>query len=343
MNIKDMKDKINSKEYDILRNKKELGDNIILLTTGGSYAYGTDIHTKEHESDFDVRGICLNTYEEILTMNCIDRPYEDKELDLVIYPLKQIINLLVNVNPNVIEMLGTKDEHLFIQSKEGKLIRDNRELFLSQKAYASFGGYAIQQLRRLQNALARDEYPREEKERHILGSIEKQMSTFEDRYKGLSNERLKLYIDSNKNTNSQKEILIDFNLKGYPLRDLKGMLSEMNMVVRDYDKLNKRNSKKDTLHLNKHSMHLVRLLIMGKEILEGKGINTYREKDRELLLDIRNGMYTYNEIFSIVDKLEKDFKYAYENTALPEKAYINEIKELTIEINKSVVKSFESV
>lgn len=342
MNINDMKEKINSKEYDILRNKKELGNNIILLTTGGSYAYGTDIHTCEHESDFDVRGVCLNTYEEILTMNCMDKPYEDKDLDLVIYPLKQIINLLINVNPNVIEMLGTKDEHLFIQSEEGKLIRDNKELFLSQKAYASFGGYAIQQLRRLQNALARDEYPKEEKERHILGSIKKQMNTFEDRYRDLSEGNLNLYIDNSK-YNNEKEILIDINLKEFPLRDIKGMLSEMNMVVKDYDKLNKRNSKKDTLHLNKHSMHLVRLLLMGKEILEGKGINTYREKDRNLLLDIRNGVYSYDEIFLMVDELEKDFEYAYENTSLPKQVDMNKVNELTIEINKNIVKSFESV
>lgn len=335
MNIKDMKEKINSKEYDILRNKKELGNNIILLTTGGSYAYGTDIHTDKHESDFDVRGVCLNTYEEILTMNCMDKPYEDKDLDLVIYPLKQIINLLININPNVIEMLGTKNEHLFIQSEEGKLLRDNKELFLSQKVYASFGGYAIQQLRRLQNALARDEYPKEEKERHILGSIKKQINTFEDRYRDLSEDSLNLYIDNNK-----KEILIDINLKGVPLRSIKGMLSEMNMVVRDYDKLNKRNSKKDELHLNKHSMHLVRLLLMGKEILEGKGINTYREKDRNLLLDIRNGIYSYDEIFLMVDKLEKDFEYAYKNTSLPKQADINKINELTMEINKKVITSF---
>ncbi len=339
MNINDMKEKINSKEYDILRDKKELEDNIILLTTGGSYAYGTDIHTDEHESDFDVRGVCLNTYEEILTMNCMDKPYEDKDLDLVIYPLKQIINLLININPNVIEMLGTKDEHLFIQSEEGKLLRDNKELFLSQKAYASFGGYAIQQLRRLQNALARDEYPKEEKERHILGSIKKQMNTFEDRYRDLSEDNLNLYIDNSK-YNNEKEILIDINLKGFPLRSIKGMLSEMNMVVKDYDKLNKRNSKKDELHLNKHSMHLVRLLIMGKEILEGRGINTYREKDRNLLLDIRNGVYSYDEIFLMVDKLEKDFEYAYKNTSLPKQSDINKINELTIELNKKVITSF---
>jgi len=44
-------------------------------------------------------------------------------------------------------------------------------------------------------------------------------------------------------------------------------------------------------------MHLIRLLITGTEVLEGKGINTYREKEREFLLDIRKGKYSYNELF----------------------------------------------
>ena len=85
----------------------------------------------------------------------------------------------------------------------------------------------------------------------------------------------------------------------------------MSNVVKDYGKLNHRNKKKDDLHLNKHAMHLVRLLIMGIEILEGKGINTYREKDREQLLEIRNGKYQkedgsfYKEFFDMVDCLEK--------------------------------------
>jgi len=45
----------------------------------------------------------------------------------------------------------------------------------------------------------------------------------------------------------------------------------------------------------KHAMHLIRLLITGTEVLEGKGINTYREKEREFLLDIRKGKYSYND------------------------------------------------
>jgi predicted nucleotidyltransferase len=56
-------------------------------------------------------------------------------------------------------------------SKEGKLLRDNIGLFLSQKAAKSFGGYSTAQLRRLQNTLARDSYPQPEKEKHILKSV----------------------------------------------------------------------------------------------------------------------------------------------------------------------------
>ncbi|HGS9648377.1 TPA: nucleotidyltransferase domain-containing protein [Clostridioides difficile] len=105
-----------------------------------------------------MRGIYLNSAQEILTMNCINKPYENKETDTVIYPLKQIITLLLNVNPNVIEILGTRKEDLFVCTEEGKLLKDNVDLFLTKRAANSFGGYAISQLRRLQNALARDNY-----------------------------------------------------------------------------------------------------------------------------------------------------------------------------------------
>lgn len=337
MNLKQMKEKVDSKKYDFLRNDNKLNENIILLTTGGSYAYGTNINTANHVSDFDLRGIYLNSKEEILTMNCSEKPFENRELDVTIYPLIQIVKLLINSNPNTIEILGTKEEQLFIISEEGRMLRENASLFLSKRAYSSFGGYAIQQLRRLENALARDSYPQKEKEKHIMGSIEKQMMTFVDRYKSITKDQLKLYVDKSDKLDFDEEIFIDINLKHYPLRDLKGMYSEMSQVINDYSTLNHRNNKKDTLHLLKHAMHLIRLLLMGSEILEGKGINTYRENDRELLLDIRNGKYTYDEIFQMVDVYDKRFKYAMENCVLPDKPDFEKINELVMEINKRVV------
>lgn len=38
MTIEQIKDKLKAKEYDFLRTDKNLGDNIIILTLGGSHA-----------------------------------------------------------------------------------------------------------------------------------------------------------------------------------------------------------------------------------------------------------------------------------------------------------------
>ncbi|ERI89485.1 hypothetical protein HMPREF1982_04639 [Clostridiales bacterium oral taxon 876 str. F0540] len=335
MNSLQIKEKLNSKDYDFIRLNKSLGKNIILLTTGGSHAYGTNTAN----SDLDIRGITLNSAKEILTMNYNDKPIEDRPTDTVIYFLKQIISLLLNCNPNTIEILGIKEEHLFVCTEEGRLLRDNADLFLSKKAAASFGGYAIAQLRRLQNALARDSYPQKEKEKHILSSIQKQLLTLPERYKDITSGSLNLYLDLSMKEGFDEEIFMDITLKHYPLRDFKNIYSDMNNVLKDYDKLNHRNSKKDELHLNKHAMHLIRLLIMGKEILEGKGIHTYREKEIALLMDIRNGNFNYNDIFEMVDKFDKEFKYAAENTILPDEPDYDGVQELLIQINKKVIKN----
>ena len=72
-------------------------------------------------------------------------------------------------------------------------------------------------------------------------------------------------------------------------------------------------------------MHLVRLYYMCFDILENEKVVTYREKEHDLLMDIRNGKYLDEnrqpipEFFEMVDELEKRLEYDAENTSLPEK------------------------
>lgn len=332
MNTNEIKEKLKSKEYDFLRTDKHLGKNIIFLTTGGSYAYGTNVET----SDLDIRGIAVETSNEILGSSIFEQ-FEDRKTDTVVYALRKILKLMLNCNPNVLEMLGTKDEHIFICNKYGKMIKDNKDLFLSKRAIQSFGGYASAQLRRLQNALARDNYPQREKEIHILNTIKTQIASMQDRYEVFSKENLNIYIDKSKKEDFESELFIDVNFKHYPLRDFKNIYAEMSNVIKDYDKLNHRNSKKDTNHLNKHAMHLIRLFLMGTELLEGKGINTYREKDREFLLKIRKGEFSYSEIFEMVNDYEKKFNYAAKNTSLKDEPDYDKVEELMISINRDVI------
>ena len=176
MTVNEIKSLIQTSDYDFLRNNEHLGKNIIFLTLGGSHAYGTNIEG----SDVDIRGCALNSKEEILTHKNFEQ-FVNEATDTTIYSFNKLVSLLSSVNPNTIELLGNKPEHYLYLSPIGKELIDNRHLFLSKKCIYSFGGYANQQLRRLDNKAARL-VSQSEQERHILKSIEHASVSFKERY-----------------------------------------------------------------------------------------------------------------------------------------------------------------
>ena len=161
----DFKAILNTPEYEFLKINPHLGNSIILLGLGGSHAYGTNVP----DSDIDIRGIALNTKEEILGSANFEQVVNEAT-DTTIYSIRKIISLLTSCNPNTIEMLGLKPEHYLYLSSIGQELLDNKKLFLSKRAKYSFGGYAFAQLRRLDNKAART-IAQAEREQHILNSI----------------------------------------------------------------------------------------------------------------------------------------------------------------------------
>ena len=256
-----------NKEYDKIKNDKNVKDKIVFITLGGSYAYGTNIK----DSDIDIRGIILTPIDTLLANENFEQVIDNKT-DTTLYTVNKIFSLLINCNPNCIELLGCKD-YLIENEKIANIILDNKKLFLSKKAINSFGGYASQQLHRLNNQINYERFYAAPKE--IMDPLE-------------------------------------------------------------YEKRIKK--------LDKHAMHLCRLYLMLFDILEKEEINTYRENDIELLMNIRNGKYrsydnTYKpEFFWMIDNFEERIKCDAENTNLPEKPNYDKIKELLIEINKLTLK-----
>lgn len=333
------KEILNGTEYDFIKTNEHLGKHVILLGLAGSYSYGTNVEG----SDIDIRGITLNQKSDIIGLTQFEQ-YVDNNTDTVIYAFNKIINLLLSCNPNTIELLGLNSEHYLYLNDIGQLLLDNKKLFLSRRAIQSFGGYADAQLRRLQNALARDRYPQSEKEQHIFNSVKNAMHGFNSSYKNFENGSLEIFIDKAVNPELETEIYVNANMKHYPLRDYASMWNTMANVVKDYEKIGKRNKKKDDLHLNKHAMHLIRLFMMALDILEKGEINTYRADEHELLMDIRFGKYqnedgTYKDSFyDILADFEKRLHYASENTDLPEAPDMKKVQELVMTINERVVR-----
>ncbi len=337
MTIDEIKRKVESDEYSFLR-EKPLGENIILLGLGGSHAYGTN----NENSDLDVRGIATHSAVDILTRKGFDQVVNEAT-DTTVYSLEKIINLLSNCNPNTIEILGLEPWQYLYVSDIGQALIDNRDMFLSKRAVHSFGGYAVSQARRLDNKAVRlvEQSKREE---HILGSIENTRYSYPEKYFNYPEDAIRLYIDKSEQEDYDTEIFMDVSLKHYPLRDYKCMWSEMNNIVKDYSKLGKRNQHAiEHDKLSKHMMHLVRLYLMCFDILERGEIITYRAKDHDFLMDIRNGKYLDDnrqptkEFYEMVDELEAKMNYLKEHTDLPPNPDYDRINKFLADANWSVL------
>jgi uncharacterized protein len=77
----------------------------------------------------------------------------------------------------------------------------------------------------------------------------------------------------------------------------------------------------------KHAMHLIRLARTGYELLLTGKINTTRP-DREELLAIRNGEWSYERLLEEFKKLDKAMDAAYSNSVLPHSTDKNKINQL---------------
>lgn len=338
MNIEQITTKLKSDEYGFLRTDKNLGKNVIIITLGGSHAYGTD----NENSDLDIRGCALNSKMQILTNENFEQ-FVNEETDTTIYAFNKLVSLLSSVNPNTIEMLGNKPEHYFYVHPIGQELIDNAHLFLSKRASYSFGGYATAQLRRLENKSNRL-VGQEQLENYIYNTLQHVSENFEEKY-GIPAGQIRLYIDKAVNPDMVTEIFMDSNLKHYPVRDYTEMWAELKNVIKSYKNIGARNNKAiEHNKLGKHMMHLIRLYMMCLDILENEKIVTYREAEHDLLMDIRNGKFLDDdkqpmpEFYEMVNDYEKRLEYAKNNTSLPDKPDYKKINEFVASVNERVVK-----
>lgn len=338
MEEKDFRALLDTKEYEFLKKNPRLGDRIMLLGLGGSYAYGTNCGT----SDIDFRGITLNLPSDLLGLTEFEQ-YEDQHTDTVVYSFNKIVKLLLECNPNTIEILGLDEDQYLIMSPLGRELLEHRGMFLSKRAAKSFGGYASAQLRRLQNAIARDSVPQREREQHILNSVKHALEDFQSRYDRFSQGSVHLYIAPSEKPDLETEIFVDAEYRHLPLREYETMCSIMYKVVKDYDKIGKRNKKKDDNHLNKHAMHLIRLFMMAIDILERGEIRTKRVKEQELLLKIRNGGFQKEdktfapEFYELLTDYEERLNQAARNSILPDCPDMEQVEEFVEYVNRKAL------
>lgn len=339
MIIEEIREKLASEEYSFLKSNPHLDENIILLGLGGSHSYGTNVEN----SDLDVRGIALNSKSEILTNRNPFEQFVNEDTDTVIYGFNKMMGLLADSNPNTIEICGLKPDHYLYLSPIGKELLDNKHIFLSKKAVKTFGGYANQQLYRL-NQLCKHQLEQDELETHILKTMQFTMDYFPEKYSDYSGG-LNLYVDKTNREGFYTEIFADINLSKYPLRDFTSLMNDLHNIVRSYNKIGQRNSKaKEHGKIGKHMMHLVRLYLMVFDILEKHEIITYREVEHDFLMEIRFGKYIDGnnqvkpEFFDLVKKLETHLERLASSSTLPDRPNYEAIDKFQMSVNERIIR-----
>lgn len=128
------------------------GWNLILEGYRGSISHGTYVPTNTGIDDKDIIGVVIPPIRYFLGFDRfeqIERKIE--EWDIVIYEVRKFVRMLAGCNPNVISLLWLEPNHYTKITSLGRLLIDNRHLFLSKAVHRTFSGYAYGQLKRMEH------------------------------------------------------------------------------------------------------------------------------------------------------------------------------------------------
>lgn len=128
--------------FDDIRNKGLL----LYEYVRGSHAYGLAIPGK---SDIDTGGVYIAPKDVIYGLReNYKEQISDAKNDNVWYEIGRFLELLCNANPTMLESLFVPDECVRYMHPAFKIIRDNRDIFITKMCFKSFAGYAVQQIKK---------------------------------------------------------------------------------------------------------------------------------------------------------------------------------------------------
>jgi predicted nucleotidyltransferase len=272
---------------------------LIYETIVGSTAYGTNIET----SDVDLKGIAIPDIRHIFGIHPFEQHLTTK--DHTIYALKKFFSLAQDCNPNIVEMLYTDESDVRYMDKYGKILRDNRGLFLSRRVKHTFSGYAFAQLQRIKN--------------HRKWINNPQVCPVRDGF--IHQQPIQLADKSYKMVERFAQTEYDAAFKKY----------------QQYEEWKKnRNPERAALEAKcgfdgKHGSHLIRLARMGKEILS-TGQVMVKRPDWEYLLAIRRGDVVYEDVVKEAEDIFEEMGFLYGISPLPDSPDMTKIENLLLDI-----------
>jgi len=297
-------------------NLKWLMDNVIYLTVHGSNAYGTNTPT----SDLDIKGVCVPPNNYLMGFNHkFEQADKSFNYDTTIYGVQKFFELAANCNPNIIEVLWVEDSDIITATNSGgKVLRKNKERFLSKKARHTFSGYATAQLKRIKGHRSWLLNPPSQPPSRAEYGLPPLRKADKDQVKAAE-----FLLDQGYGYGSNFQEMIEKE-KAF------GILETQWEQYQNW-KAN-RNPDRAALEAKfgfdlKHAGHLYRLMVMCGEIAtEGKVI--VKRPDRDIIMAIKNGEWSYEKLVGWAEDMDNKMDELYENSSLPnspDREYLDEL------------------
>lgn len=297
---------------------------VLYETVHGSRAYGL----AQEGSDTDLKGVVVGPARWYYGFRGGPEQVELSP-DHVRYELRKLLTLVAKANPTVLEVLFTEPEDHRVMTPWGERLLAERERFLTKRVAGSFGGYAMQQLRRIEThrrwllhppkeAPTRDAFGLPERKpipRDQLGAVETLIERGDA--PALSESFLEVLAREKRYRSAKKEW--DQYCHWKKSRNPARAALE---AEHGYD--------------TKHAMHLTRLQRMAVEILE-TGEVIVRRPDRDSLLAIRRGELSYEALIEEARANVARIRDAAERSTLPEEPDEDAIESLGITIVEEVL------
>lgn len=364
-----LQDKINQAIQDSKDLLKRYPDcDLLFLAIVGSTAY--NINTES--SDVDLKGVYVQKLDSILK-NEYKEQISNKSNDINLYEISRFFNLANSSNPNILELLYVDKKHILYQHPLWDLIYEKkRDSFLSKKAGKIFSYYAISQInkaaglnKKINNPIVRKKTPIDfcyalnsiNGKSQLLKSWLKKNDILQENcglqkidhgrdifalytsldktlgFKGICLDKSNDLRFSSIPKNLEAKTLIYYNQDGY---------SQYCRKYTEYQEwIKNRNPHRYQDNLNhghgydtKNMMHCIRLLEMSIELAKTHKLNVLRP-NREELLAIRYGKYSFNDIMFYANKLKDESNEAFLNSKLSDNTNESELKELMLKIKKS--------
>lgn len=346
-------------------NEVKSSDYLLLNCISGSRAYG--LHTPQ--SDTDMKGVFLLPKKIYYGLDYTEQVNNETN-DEVYYELKRFVDLLVKNNPNILELLNTPADCIVFRHPVMDLLKP--ELFVSKLCKHTFAGYAQSQIKKAKGLNKKIVNPVEKERKSVLdfcfviegqGSINLaswlQKKGWLQEHCGLVNishmrEVYALFHNSQLTQGYLKGICSGTDAHDVSLSSVeKGILPAATLsfnkdgystYCKDYkdywDWVEKRN---DIRYENtvehgknydaKNMMHTFRLLNMAEEIAKEGKLNV-RRTDREFLLKIRAGEFSYEELVELANEKIYQIDELYEKSDLPEQPDLIKAEEILVKMRE---------